>query len=57
MGNTYNCVACGAQATKTALVPQKVDGKGPFLGLGTWRCTKGCSGKIKVKRTKLKDEE
>lgn len=56
----YNCTQCGAPAKKPALKNHKdwaaLDPK-DFGGLGGWKCTGRCRGKIKVKRSKIHEEE
>jgi len=53
----YFCMNCGALATKTPLKNQKdwqiLDVK-EFSHLGSWHCTGGCKGKVKVKRKAVK---
>ncbi len=48
---TYLCKKCGAAAKKTPLkaLPNWRSAKpAEFGGLGTWHCTGGCRGKVKV---------
>ncbi len=55
----YYCTKCGAGAQKEPLTnksnrPIRVKGKNKqpakYVGLGTWHCTGGCRGKVKVER-------
>lgn len=50
----YTCANCGSPARKKALkaLPNwKTAKKNEFGGLGTWRCTGSCRGKVTVSRT------
>jgi hypothetical protein len=48
----YSCAACGAGVQKYSPCHAEKDKDGnktDYAGLGGWRCTGNCKGKIKIK--------